>query len=198
MEHPQEIQRLWDYLSIGTSKDSPDIFFVFGRDDFAIADKAAELYRSYRKKLILLGGRGRLTGTITGSEAEAFRDHLLLKGVPEQDMVLETKSSNTGENIIEGLAILQGLGIYSRVGIVTHAPHVRRTLAAARLHAPQIDWLLFPDSCTIDTQPLAETVKELVGEVDRLETYPALGYIASDPIPLDILEIRNLLRQRLQ
>ena len=57
---------LWEYLTIRDQPLRSDAIFVFGRDDFSIAEKALRLYQEdAAPTLVLLGGRGRLSGQLT-------------------------------------------------------------------------------------------------------------------------------------
>src|ERR1700722_11067519 len=84
----KQAEKLWDYLSMEGVSQKCDVLFVLGRDDTSIPAKAVEVYKKgLAKKVILLGGRGRLTGGIVGSESEAFKKYLLAQGVPEEVML---------------------------------------------------------------------------------------------------------------
>ncbi len=110
-EISNSIQVSWDYLvSSSPSKRKCYVAFVLGREDFHIPEKVIELYHQHNlTHIILLGGRGRLTGSIATSESQAFKEYLLSRNIPEEVMYLDESSTNTGENIVEGLKILQSV-----------------------------------------------------------------------------------------
>ena len=121
-----------------------------GRDDASIPAKAVEVYKKgLAKKVILLGGRGRLTGGIVGSESEAFKKYLLAQDVPEKLILMEENSTNTGENIIEGLNLIKDDASAKNISIITHGSHTRRVMAVAKSQNPSIVWSSCPDGCRL-------------------------------------------------
>jgi uncharacterized SAM-binding protein YcdF (DUF218 family) len=194
MDLNEALKKLWDYLSISNEVKESEVIFALGRDDFAIAGKAAELFKMNVAPLILVaGGRGRLTGAIEGSEASAFGNYLQKEGVPAGSVLLEESSSNTEENISAGLARLSAERFApKRVLLVTHRSHMRRALAVAREQSSKIEWLAVPDGCTRSSCSGADLARELVGEIDRLEKYPRLGYFADQDIPAEVFSARRI------
>ena len=90
---------------------------------------AARLYHAGAAPYILVsGGQSKWTGPETGPEAEGMLDILQLVGVPENAIILEDKSSNTYENAVETVKILQDLK-YNNIILVTSALHMPRSMA---------------------------------------------------------------------
>ena len=81
-------------------------------------------------RLIISGGIGDPQG-LARPESEIMRRELLLAGVPNEFMVLETSSRNTQEQAINVAAILRERDIEGFV-LVTSAAHMRRALATFR------------------------------------------------------------------
>ena len=79
--------------------------------------------------IVVSGGQGQ--GAIT--EAEAMRRFLINRGVPEELIIKEDRSTNTYENITFSKAILDGIfdGEYNVV-IITNAFHIYRAVTFAR------------------------------------------------------------------
>lgn len=76
-------------------------------------------------RLIVVSG-GKVDGTLPGPTlAEAMREFFRLYGVPEEQIVLEAKSTNTYENALESARLLQQRGI-QKVTLVTDALHLER------------------------------------------------------------------------
>lgn len=124
---------------------------------------------------------------------------MLAHGVDESDILMEEVSTNTGENITAGLALLKENGLSpKKICLVTHGPHMRRALAVARAQDVSVEWLPCPDTCappTAEGEEVKVVAKELVGEVSRLESYPALGYFADQNIPQEITNAKATLEQ---
>ena len=75
-------------------------------------------------KIIVSGGQGRDEKV---TEASAMKQYLLMKEVPEKDILFEDRSKTTWENIKYSKEIIEGLKKKSRVIFVTNDYHVFRT-----------------------------------------------------------------------
>ena len=90
-------------------------------------EKALEQYKLSPRLIIACGAQG---DNEPVPEGEAMRDWLIARGVPERDVVAETRSYNTRENIQNALALLpEGA---DSILIVTSDYHLPRALAIAR------------------------------------------------------------------
>lgn len=101
-----------------------------------------DLLLSGRAKVAVLSG-GALGGSLS-SEAEYLATELKKLGVPEAQLVLETKALNTRENALFTKPLLETRGA-QRVVIVTSAFHMRRALGCFRavdleVDALPVDW----------------------------------------------------------
>lgn len=85
---------------------------------------AARLYHRLHVPILFTGGKVLEDGA---SEAEIARRYLLGLGVPERDILLETKSRTTGENAIYTAAMLQEFGFANPL-LVTSAFHMKRSV----------------------------------------------------------------------
>ena len=114
---------------------------------------AVDAYHAGRAgKLMLCGGALRDFPTGTCSEAEHMRKAVLESGVAEENIILESSSQNTVENILFALIELQRtfwLNQVHSVLLVTTAYHMRRSLAVARY--------LFPEHIAIVPCPANDT-----------------------------------------
>lgn len=86
---------------------------------------ALEAYQERPRLLIVCGARG---GNEPRAEGDVMRDWLIDRGVDEDDVVAETASFNTRENLEYALAIMEHRGL-ERALIVTSDYHVPRALA---------------------------------------------------------------------
>lgn len=94
-------------------------------------DKAIDIYRKdpTPPKMIPSGGRGDDENI---SEAEAMRRYLLEKGIPEDDIILEDKSTTTMENIGNSKRIVDSTEGRKYTALVTSNYHVYRALRYGR------------------------------------------------------------------
>lgn len=101
---------------------------------------AVNAYNAGRaKKIILCGGAFRDFPTGKRTEAEEMRRAAMEMGIPDEDLITETSSQNTVENILFAMVELQRtfwLNKVHRVLLVTTAYHMRRSLAIARYLFP--------------------------------------------------------------
>lgn len=110
---PEEaIEILWEYHHVKQELRPADLIFILGSNDVRVAEYAAELYaRKLAPLLLFSGGMGRFTGEWAVPEAELFAEAAMKKGVPEDRILIENKSTNTGENVRFSRTILKKAGI---------------------------------------------------------------------------------------
>ena len=89
---------------------------------------ALESYREKRALIIVCGAQG---ANEPRAEGDVMRDWLLARGVPQEDVVAETASFNTRENLMHALAIMESRGLREALA-VTSDYHVARALALCR------------------------------------------------------------------
>ena len=110
---PEEaIAILWDYHHVKQELRPAELIFILGSNDIRVAEYAAELYaRKLAPLLLFSGGMGRFTGEWAVPEAELFAEEAMKKGVPGDCILIENKSTNTGENVRFSRAVLEKAGI---------------------------------------------------------------------------------------
>jgi uncharacterized SAM-binding protein YcdF (DUF218 family) len=94
-------------------------------------DKAIDVYSKDPTPTIMIpsGGKG---GNETVSEARAMADYLIEKGIPEDRIVLEDRSTTTLENIEFSKDIMDRRGGGRYIALVTSNYHVYRALRYSR------------------------------------------------------------------
>ncbi|MCI7736689.1 MAG: YdcF family protein [Clostridiales bacterium] len=85
---------------------------------------ALEVYQEKRQTIIVCGAQG---SNEPRAEGDVMRDWLIAQGVHEEDIVAETASFNTRQNLEYAKAIMEHRGL-SRALIVTSDYHVARAL----------------------------------------------------------------------
>ncbi|MBR5303106.1 MAG: YdcF family protein [Clostridia bacterium] len=89
---------------------------------------ALESYQADRQMIIVCGAQG---GNEPRAEGDVMREWLLERGVPDEDVVAETESFNTRENLMHARAIMAQHGLEHAL-VVTSDYHVARALALCR------------------------------------------------------------------
>lgn len=123
-------------------------------------EQAVTLYEEgYVSKLLVTGGLGE-GKTIT--EAAVSRNYLVAKGIPEEDILLESKSTSTYENLLYGQQILEEHHIQDAL-IISHDYHLARAMVMA-------------DSLGIVASPVGTTSHVLFGPYHKAREVLALTY----------------------
>ncbi len=195
MDTMANLQILWDYLSLRQRVERADVIVGFGCYDDNVARWAAELYhQGYAPKILFTGGLGRNTaGLFRRSEAENFAAVAMEMGVPEGDILLESKSTNTRENIEFTRALLEARQIpHGRIlGVHKHYME-RRIHAAMGVYWPEQTFSVtsFPqtleealDAAEQQGMHRRETISTIVGDFQRIDLYARKGYQLPQVIP---------------
>ena len=203
---PESLQQLghilWDYLRLGASLERREAIVVFGGHDLRVADWAAQLWLDgWAPQLILSGGLGYYTSKIWHEpEAHKFRRIAIERGVDKDAILIEDQSRNSGENVKFTRAMLATHAATLRSAICVQKPYLeRRVLLTLRKQWPSCDFLMtsppiqyehYPDPAIIDFDKL---LHELVGQVDRVEKYPLLGFTDRDEVPDEVIAAKTRL-----
>lgn len=184
---------LWDYNRVNDVLVKADMIMVLGSHDLRIADYAAKLYLEGWAPIILFsGGFGRLTGDWKRPEAEMLSERAGELGVPAEAMILESRSTNTGENIEFSKLLLQERGIEPRNFIVVQKPYMeRRAYATFKKRWPDKDFVVSSPPVPYDKYPNEEISRDelihiLVGDTQRNRLYGARGYQVEQEVPSDV------------
>ncbi|RYZ62200.1 MAG: YdcF family protein [Chitinophagaceae bacterium] len=182
---------IWDYHHVNHTLVKSDAILALGSHDTRVAERAADLYhQGWAPLLIFSGGLGRLTENMwTQTEADLFAGIALERGVPKEAILVENRSTNTGENIHFVRDLLQQKGIDPQTFIVVQKPYMeRRSLATFEKAWPQKSFvvtspqILFEDYPT-PSIPLEQVINIMVGDLQRIKLYPAKGFQTYQEIP---------------
>jgi uncharacterized SAM-binding protein YcdF (DUF218 family) len=185
---------LWDYHHVNHTLERSDCILVLGSHDTRVAERGAELYlQGWAPILIFSGGLGRLTGDMwTDTEADKFAAIAERMGVPPNAILIENRSTNTGENILFTQQLLNKKGLDIKTFIVVQKPYMeRRALATFQKHwpkkklivtSPQISFEDYPN----EEIPLEHVINIMVGDMQRIKIYPAKGFQTFQEIPGDV------------
>ena len=187
----QLAQQLWDYHQMNHELEKSDCILALGSHDLRVADRAAELYlQGWAPLLIMSGGLGNFTsGMWTEAEADRFAAIAIKKGVPPGAILVENKSTNTGENILFTQKLLQQKGLDPQSFIVVQKPYMeRRSFATFKKHWPNKKLLVtspqiaFKDYAN-DEIPVERVINIMAGDLQRIKIYPAKGFQIFQDIP---------------
>lgn len=119
---------------------SADVLFVFGRDVSDLAYVAANLYLDgFVQKVLVTGGVGKDSGGLPKlglTEASYLAALMYNEGVAAEDLLIESKATNGGENSRFGTNSIVEAGIpAANIILLTHPSNGLRVLAAHKLEA---------------------------------------------------------------
>jgi hypothetical protein len=195
MNYLPHLQVIWDYLCLHQEPRKADVIVGFGNFNTDIARRAAELYhQGHAPKILFTGGLGRNTeGLLPEPEAVRFAKVAMECGVPECDIILEDKSTNTKENILFTRAKLEELGIPTDHILGVHQPFMERRITAAMgvywpelnfsVTSPQVSIPEYLDRAKIQGVSENASVSVIVGDFQRMDLYAKLGYQLPQFIP---------------
>ncbi|MCW3112413.1 MAG: hypothetical protein JWR18_809 [Segetibacter sp.] len=187
-------QKIWDYHHVNNTLEKSDCILVLGSHDVRVAERAADLFlQQWAPLLIFSGGLGRLTEDMwTETEADKFAKIAIEMGVPEEAILIENKSTNTGENILFTQKLLDQNNLHPQSFIVVQKPYMeRRSYATFKKHwpdkklivtSPQISFVDYPN----DEISLEKVIHIMIGDLQRIKIYAEKGFQIYQPIPDDI------------
>lgn len=192
---------VWDYMKMNHELTKVDAIFVLCSLDTRVAEKAAQLYLDgYADHIIVSGGSGVLTQEIFDvPEAQVFADIMIKMSVPIGNIIIEEKSTNTGENIQFTYSLLQKLGKNYKSFILVQKPYMeRRTYATFMKQWPDKNTKILITSPNIEYEeyfteemPKDLVLNIMVGDLQRIQDYPAKGFQIEQYVPDEVQQAYN-------
>lgn len=195
MTTSEAVHTLWEYHRVHHRLHAADLIFVPGSNDPRVAVRAAELYCAGMAPWVLVsGGRGRFTEHDTESEGERFARAARRAGVPEACLLVESESSNTGENIRFSRRLLEERGIAVRRVLAVQKPYMeRRTLASLEAQWPGVEVQVTSPEMSFEEYLTPTLTREfvihaMVGDLQRVVEYPKRGFASVQALPPEAAE----------
>ncbi|MEK6283693.1 MAG: YdcF family protein [Acidobacteriota bacterium] len=175
-----------------------DAILVLCSYDLVVAERGAQLFLDgWAPLLIFSGGLGAITSRLwTEPEADRFAEIAVGMGVPKERIVIENRSTNTGENILYTKQLLASLQITPRKLILVQKPYMeRRAFATCKKMWPEMDILVTSPQMSFEQYLEGHSNRELsrdeiisimVGDLQRMKVYPGKGYQIYQDIPGEV------------
>lgn len=170
-----------------------DCIFVSSSNDTRVAEYAAHLFlQSWSPYIIFSGGNGRGTESWVRPEADVFADIAIQCGVPNEKILIENKSTNTGENILFTKKVLTEKGLDPQSIILVQKPYMmRRAFATFKKLWSEKEFIVTSPDISFDDYPNSEISKDtlinfMVGDLQRIKIYPEKGFQIHQDIPVDV------------
>lgn len=185
---------IWDYHHLNHKLRKADCIFVLGSHDVRVAEYAADLFlKDCAPWIVFSGGQGRLTkGLFEKPEAEVFAEIAVRRGVPPQSILIENRSTNTGENVEFTRRLLEERGLDFHSFILVQKPYMeRRTYATFRKVWPAKEFIVtsppIPYAAYCNEEfPKDQVINIMVGDLQRIRIYPERGFQIPQPIPENV------------
>lgn len=192
------VKLIWDYLYLGMNVEKCDCILGMGCHDLHIPERCAELYREgYSDIVIFTGGLGKITKRIWNiPEAEKFSEVARNSGVPKEKILLENKSTNTGDNFRFTKDLIETNKLNINSFLVVCKPYMQRRCYAAFkaiipdkkciITSPNITFEKYFDEYENSIVSKDEIINTLVGDLQRIKIYPKKGWQIKQEIPNEV------------
>ena len=113
-------------------------------------------------------------------------------GVSEARIIVENKSTNTGENIRFTQKILKEKGLDFHRFIIVQKPYMeRRSYATFKKNWPEKSVTVTSPKISFENYPneeisMAIVIQSMVGDLQRIKAYPKLGFQIEQEIPQEV------------
>lgn len=201
MTTEQATKLIWDYHLLGHDLVCADIIWALGSHDLRVAERAAELWHDgLAPWVVMSGGLGNFTeGVFHEAEADLFAKRAVELGVPSESILIENKSTNTGENVSFTRDLLGSKYIEVTSAIAVQKPYMeRRTFATVLAQWPGLDvqvtspQLKLDAYCTTDI-PRDHVISIMVGDLQRIMEYPKQGFMIEQDLPPIVTDAMHIL-----
>ncbi len=182
---------LWNFNILNSEIEKSDCIIVLGSNDIRVAERGSQLFlNDFAPLIVFSGGFGRLSNkNWTKSEAETFADVALKIGIPSDKIIIESKSTNTGENIRYSLKLLSEKSLIPKKVLLITIPYMeRRAYATFKILFPEIKVITASPNNSYDNHPneaisKEEMINAIVGDTQRIKLYPERGFMINQEIP---------------
>lgn len=191
-------EQIWHYHLMNHQLEKTDAILVLCSHDKRVAERGAELLLAgWAPVLIFSGGLGTITsGMWNEPEADQFARLAVELGVPEQKILIENKSTNTGENVLFTKQFLAEKNLNPEKFIVVQKPYMeRRAYATFRklwpekqvlVTSPQVSFEKYLSEYTNEGLSSDDVISIMVGDLQRIKLYPEKGFQIQQEIPGEI------------
>lgn len=189
------VETLWNYHQLGHRLEKADVIMVLCSHDLRVAERGAQLFlEGWAPLLVFSGGLGAITKHLWQEpEADQFARIAIRMGVPADAILVENRSTNTGENVVNTRALLAGRGLDPRTFILVQKPYMERR-AYATFHkqwpgkhvlvtSPRVSLDEYLATYTNASLTADDVVGIMVGDLQRIRDYPERGYQIPQEVP---------------
>ncbi len=189
-------KELYNFLSPRDKEVNADLIIGFGHFDLRIAEKCASLYqKGLAPKILFTGGVGAGSADFKNPEAIEFLNHVKSEysEIETDDILIESTSTNTGDNIKNSIQILKEKELFEslkRIVLVATPTRQLRVYLTVKKYFPNATLINLPPSSSFEIDKEMNVTKSiniqkhLLGELERIQKYPKMGFACSTEIPI--------------
>jgi|SRR3989344_4997172 len=190
----QLAKKIWSYHHMNHKLEKADCILTLGSNDIRVAERTVELFvEGWAPLIVFSGGRGRLTPhDWKSSEADEFAKRAIEMGISKEKILIESRSTNTGENILFTKELLSEHHINLKKIILVQKPYMeRRAYATFKKLLPEIEVIVTSPQISFENYPnkqLSENliINIMVGDLQRIKLYSEKGFQISQDIPVGV------------
>jgi uncharacterized SAM-binding protein YcdF (DUF218 family) len=191
-------EKIWNYHQLHHQLSPADAILVLCSHDKAVARRGAELFlEGWAPLLIFAGGLGAITRRLWREpEADLFAHIAIEMGVPADRILIENRSTNTGENIRFTRQLLAEKQLDPHSFIVVQKPYMeRRSYATFKkmwpgkelcVTSPRMSLDEYLRDGSHDALSADDVIGIMVGDLQRIRLYPERGFQIAQDIPDDV------------
>ncbi len=199
-----DAQAIWDYHQMHHPARPCSAGIGLGSHDLGVATLAADLYHAGLFPVLVFTGVNSPTTAARFPRGEAvhFAEHATALGVPASDIIIEPEAANTGQNIEFSRRALTAAGIEVTSVMLISKPYMeRRAYATARKTWPEVDAVCASENLSLDdyVKTIGDdklVIDMLVGDLQRIIEYPALGFAVPQDVPPQVMAAYERLTAR--
>ena len=191
-------EKLWHYHKMNHELSRADAILVLCSHDTAVAERGAQLFLDgWAPLLIFSGGLGTITRQLWHEpEADQFARIAVAMGVPPERILVENRSTNTGENVLFTRRLLDERQLSPQRFILVQKPYMeRRSYATFKqrwpekdvsVTSPQVSFDEYVNGYSNTALSSDDVVAIMVGDLQRIRVYADRGYQIPQDIPDDV------------
>lgn len=196
-DHLRSARVIWRFHQLSHTPIPADVIIAFGTNDLRVAEYAAGLYDAgFGRVLLCTGGiahQGDLLATPWDRpEAEMYADIARARGVPEDRILLETRATNTAENVRFSRELLEHRAQPLKNALLVMKPFMqRRAWATMAVEWPEMPATVASPSMSLDEYftpdlPAAKVIHIMMGDLQRVWIYARRGWSAPQKITAEV------------
>ena len=191
-------EKIWQYHQMKHQLEKADVILVLCSHDKKVAETGAQLFlEGWAPLLMFAGGLGSVTkGIWTEAEADQFAKAAIGMGVPSESILIENRSTNTGENILFTRQLLAEKELDPQKFILVQKPYMeRRSFATFRkvwpekkvlVTSPRVSFDEYLDGYANEELSQDDVISIMVGDLQRIKLYPDRGFQIHQEVPPDV------------